>query len=165
MPCVDSGAELHGWLCGTRQQNFSSTFRAIHSFSKKHNLVMCKLFEDSTMHGQGFTPVASTLTWGSISGQRRSWPSPTQGAGARRRESRTRTDGDVRGNLLGPCQTGSHQKRLPTAGRPATSVHGRGGGWVLRRSQRQCWPVLEERRHECTVFLYKVAPLLDNKVW
>lgn len=119
----------------------------------KHFLLSCKLSRLQGLYNARdgvVTLVAGILTWGSISGQRWSWPSPTPGAGAHHQESRKKTDANVEGrDLLGACRTGSHQKRPPTAGRPGMSVHGHGGVWVLRRSQHQCWPVLglEEKKN------------------
>lgn len=111
-----------------------------------HFLKLAQTFqgsEDCVIQEWVSTLAASILTWGSISGQRRSWPSPTPGAEARHQESHKKTDGDVEGwGSSGACQTGSHQRRLPAAGRPGTSVHGHGGAWARRRSQHQCWPVL-----------------------
>lgn len=123
------------------------------NFQKPHssNLQTLQVFKGHITRKTVLTFVSSILTWGSISGRRRSWPSPTPGEGAHHQESHKRTDGDVEGkHLLRPGQTGSHQKQLPTVGKLGTSVRGHGGGWALRRSQHQCSPVLglEERQNE-----------------
>ena len=139
-------------LCDIRPYDFPSTFKAFHSFFKTTKCHFQDFFQSDYMSGDTvLAVVASILTWESISDRRRSWPSPSLGAGARHQESHKKTDGDAEGrHLLGACQTGSHQKQLPTAGRQGTSVHGHGGGWVLRLSQRLCLPVLEleESQHE-----------------
>lgn len=126
--------------------NFLMTNMVLLGNIKTHKFLSCKLyrlFKDCILQETVLILVASILTWGSISGQRQSWPSPTPGAGGRHRESHKKIDGDVEGrHLLGPCQTGSHQTQLPTAGRPGRSVHGHGVVWVLPRFQHQCWPVL-----------------------
>lgn len=105
----------------------------------------------------------SIHTWGSISGQRLSWPSPTHLVGACHQESHKKTDEDVEERpLLSPCQTVSHQKQLLTARKQGMSVHGHGEGWGLRHSQHQCWPVLGLRDN--TVFFgeFEWKPSLKN---
>lgn len=85
-----------------------------------------------------------TLTWESISDRRRFWPSPTLGAGAHHQGSHKKTvEGAEVRHLLSPCQTRSHRKQLPAAGRLGTNVHVHGGGLVTRHSRRQCWPVIK----------------------